>query len=284
MLGSGQDCGVPHIGCRCRNCEGARRDPALARTGPSAALVGAEGGGAWLIDVSPDLPRQLVALQQALGAGTGGGGAPPFPVGGVLLTHAHVGHYWGLGYLGREGLMARALPVHGTASMVGFLGSNRPFRDMVEWGVLRLHIVRPSEPVAVAPGLTAVAEPVAHRNDMTDTVAWAIEGPRARVLYMPDVDGLDARAEGLVDSADVALVDGTFFRRGELGSADGRAVPHPPVEETMVRLARAREGGTRVIYTHLNHTNPLCDPGSPESAEVRRRGLEVAHDGMTVGL
>jgi len=283
VLGSGQDCGVPHIGCRCRNCERARRDPSLARTGPSAALLDeAAGGSAWLIDASPDLPRQLFALQDALGAG--GGGAPSFPVGGVLLTHAHVGHFWGLGYLGREGLMARELPVYGTSRMVDFLESNRPFSDLVGWGVLRPHGVRPSERVTLAPGLAAVPEPVLHRDDLTDTVAWAIEGPRARALYMPDVDALDPRAEELVAAADVALVDGTFFRHGELGSADGRMVPHPPVEETMARLGRALEGGTRVIYTHINHTNPLCDPGSPEAAEVRRHGLEVAFDGMAIEL
>jgi len=255
----------------------------MARTGPSVALVGATGGGAWLIDASPDLPRQLVALQDAIGAG-GGADAPAFPVGGVLLTHAHVGHYWGLGHLGREGMMARGLPVYGTSRMVDFLESNRPFSDLVAWGVLRPRRVGTSERVTLAPGLVAVPEPVAHREDVTDTVAWAIEGPSARALYMPDVDALDPRAEALVASADVALVDGTFFRRGELGSADGRAVPHPPVEETMARLSRAREGGARVIYTHINHTNPLCDPRSPESAEVRRQGLEVARDGMMVEL
>ncbi len=285
VLGSGQDCGVPHIGCRCRNCEGARRDPALARTGPSAALVDGAGGIAWLIDASPDLPRQLLALQDALGARVDGAGSssPRFPVKGVLLTHAHVGHYWGLGYLGREGLMVRELPVYGTSRMVGFLTANRPFRDLVEWGVLRPIVVAPSAPVELAPGLVAVPEPVPHRDDLTDTVAWAVEGPRARALYMPDIDELDGRAEGLVGAADIALVDGTFYRDGEL-PPDGRKVPHPPVEASLGRLERARIGGTRVIYTHINHTNPLCDPSSPESAEVRRRGMGVARDGMALRL
>jgi len=36
----------------------------------------------------------------------------------------------------------------------------------------------------------------------------------------------------------------------------------------------------RVIYTHLNHTNPLLNPGSPMLDELKRIGFEVAYDGM----
>jgi pyrroloquinoline quinone biosynthesis protein B len=40
----------------------------------------------------------------------------------------------------------------------------------------------------------------------------------------------------------------------------------------------------RVIYTHINHTNPLADPDSIYSRKVRDAGFEVAYDGMTINL
>jgi pyrroloquinoline quinone biosynthesis protein B len=201
----------------------------------------------------------------------------------LLLTHAHAGHYLGLGHLGKEGLNVRGLPVHCTARMAAFLGANRPFSDLVDGGSIRPVVVAPSEPVRLAPGLVAVPEPVPHRDDGSDTVAWVLETSRARALYMPDIDVLDARVEALVASADLALVDGTFFDAGELGN-DGRVVPHPPVRGSLGRLARAAAGGTRIVLTHINHTNPLCDPGSPEAREVERAGMAVARDGMALDL
>lgn len=277
---------MPHVGCQCPNCGSAARDPALRRSGPSVALVDDTGTRAWLIDASPDLPAQLRALGDLLlRGGDADRDAPPSiaPVEALLLTHAHVGHYWGLGHLGKEGLNARGLPVHCTARMAAFLGSSRPFSDLVGGGALRLVVAVPSEPVRLAPGLVAVPEPVTHRDDGSDTVAWAIETSRRRALYMPDVDALDHRAESLVATADLALVDGTFYSAGEL-PPDGREVPHPPVRESLARLASAAAEGTRVVFTHINHTNPLCDPGSAESAAVRRAGMEVSRDGMAFEL
>jgi pyrroloquinoline quinone biosynthesis protein B len=37
---------------------------------------------------------------------------------------------------------------------------------------------------------------------------------------------------------------------------------------------------TRRILIHVNNTNPILDESSPERAELGRRGVEVAWDGM----
>jgi pyrroloquinoline quinone biosynthesis protein B len=54
------------------------------------------------------------------------------------------------------------------------------------------------------------------------------------------------------------------------------AIPHPPVEESM-KLFADRAG--KIIFTHLNHTNPLLDPSSDECGQLRRAGFRIAEDG-----
>ena len=46
---------------------------------------------------------------------------------------------------------------------------------------------------------------------------------------------------------------------------------HVPVEES-VEILRGKGIG-RVIYTHLNHTNPLMDPEHPATSILEKRGF-----------
>jgi pyrroloquinoline quinone biosynthesis protein B len=41
---------------------------------------------------------------------------------------------------------------------------------------------------------------------------------------------------------------------------------------------------TRKILIHINNTNPILDESSAQSEELRRRGVEVARDGMEIIL
>ncbi len=267
------------MGCQCPTCVAAREGIVPRRLAASAAVVDRDGGRAWLIDASPDLPVQLEAVADALPGPKRSG----IPLSGVLLTHIHMGHYWGLGHLGREGMMPRDLPVMGPPRTVEFLGENRPFSDMVEWGALRIKSVQPGEDLALADGITFRPLEVPHRDDFSDTVAWLVSGPRWRVLYAPDMDIMEDAFVDLVSGVDMAIIDGTFHTRDEIPGAMG-TVPHPPVTETMVRLQPALEGGTRIAFTHLNHTNPLCDPRSPEFEHLVSRGFGVVLDGYAVDI
>lgn len=279
MLGTAQDGGVPHVGCTCTTCEGVRRGSLPKRSASSAAVVDPASGMAWLIDASPDLPAQLEVVRGALGWQ----GRSGIPLSGVLLTHIHMGHYWGLGHLGKEGMMPRGLPVRGPPQTARFLRENRPFRDMVEMGALDVGPVQPGEDLFMAGGATFRPVAVPHRDDFSDTVAWLVSGPRETVLYAPDMDYLEPSFVDLVSRVDMAIVDGTFYTGDEIPGAMDR-VPHPPVVETMEALGPAVEKGTRVAFTHLNHTNPLCDPRSPEFGTVVSRGFGVVLDGFALDI
>jgi pyrroloquinoline quinone biosynthesis protein B len=85
--------------------------------------------------------------------------------------------------------------------------------------------------------------------------------------------------------------DGTCWTDDEmirLGASKkrGREIGHLPQSgpggmlEWLDRLPRT----TRRILIHINNTNPILDPDSQAAAELARRGVEAAWDGMEIEL
>lgn len=283
VLGVAQDGGLPHPGCVCARCDGARRG--TRRREKVACLGLTDGRRTWLVDATPDLPEQLHALTSSLphaasgphaAGAVGASGAARSPD-GVFLTHAHMGHYVGLAYLGKEALGARGMVLHGTRRMGDFLHDNAPWCALLDEGRATFDA---SGAVDLGGGLRAETIPVPHRQEFTDAVAWVLRGPRKSALWLPDIDSWDAwdrNVRDVVASVDVAFLDATFFADGELGTRDMSEIPHPRVVETMDRLAGLE---SRVRLVHLNHTNPLWDDDSPATS----RGFRVAREGETFEL
>lgn len=278
VLGIAQDGGHPQAGCRRPCCAAAWADP---RRGHRVASLGVVSGGRrWLVDASPDLPRQLHELDRVGGAGG--------TLAGVLLTHAHTGHYTGLVHLGREAMGARGVPVWAMPGMTGFLRGNGPWRQLVDLGNVAMAPLADGQAVALDEEVTATPFLVPHRAEWSETVGFVVRGARRAALYLPDVDRWDQGGAPLADllaPVDVAYLDATFFDGRELPGARHDEVPHPFVVDTLERLARlpARERA-KVRLIHMNHTNPLLDPESAAAAAVRAAGVAVAREGETVEL
>ena len=81
--------------------------------------------------------------------------------------------------------------------------------------------------------------------------------------------------EGLLEQGDLSLIWPVGQRWRLIGQYSYSLLEKKPLE----RFAGI---GTRIVLTHLNHTNPLCDPASPETEQVLDAGFEIAHDGLTV--
>jgi pyrroloquinoline quinone biosynthesis protein B len=281
VLGSAQDGGVPHAGCACPRCELARVDASRRRRGPSLAIV-LPGARPWLIDASPDVADQIARLGTTVASGV-----DRAPVAGVFLTHAHVGHYLGLAQFGREVLHTQDLPVRATPAMAAFLRDNAPWSQLVRLDNIRLEETAPGEDVEIGGDVRIRSFLVPHRDEFADTVAYRIEGPETTVLYVPDTDrweAWDPPLEARLAGVDVALLDGTFFSLDELPGRAVEEVPHPLVTTTMDRLEPWVRAGGRVVFTHLNHSNPAVDPDSDAAARIRARGFEIARDGTTIDL
>jgi pyrroloquinoline quinone biosynthesis protein B len=205
-------------------------------------------------------------------------------VDGILLTHAHIGHYTGLMYLGREALGARGVPVYATPRMAAFLRANGPWSRLVSLGNVELRELEPGRRVVLAEGLAVTALTVPHRDEYSDTVAYRVEGPARRLLYVPDIDKWekwDRRLEDEIDQSSIALLDGTFESADELPGRSLLEVPHPLAAETLARLGGKAGLDARLI--HLNHTNRLLIDEAARR-ELAARGLRVARDGDEIPL
>ncbi len=282
ILGTAQDGGVPHMGCGCSRCRRARADRMAGRYPSSLALVTPEKR-IFLLDATPRMPEQLDLLAAA-------SGVTPSEPDGILLTHAHIGHYAGLMYLGKEVMSGRNVPVYCTPSMASFLSEHSPWRDLIDGGNIELQILTPGEPFTLEAGVRVTAFCVPHRDERSDTVGYLVEGDRAGLLYMPDLDaweGFEETFNGLIRRASYALIDGTFFSEDELMHSGRRLheVPHPPVSETLrsFEIGTLQVGTAEILFTHFNHTNPLLDDERTRSA-VLRRGFGLAAEGQVLSI
>jgi pyrroloquinoline quinone biosynthesis protein B len=207
------------------------------------------------------------------------------PLDGIFLTHAHIGHYTGLMYLGREALNAAGVSVYATPRMARFLRDNAPWSQLVALGNIVLREIRPGRAVVLTPGLSVTPFLVPHRDELSDTVGFRVKGPSRSVLYVPDIDAWRKWDRAIADevaAVSVALLDGTFLSAGDVPGRSQSEVPHPPIEETMSLLAAPRLRG-RTLFTHLNHTNPLLwDRGARERVEAG--GFGIARDGQELPL
>lgn len=276
VLGTAQDGGVPQAGCACPRCLAARAGEGPRLTPASLGLVDREHGR-FLIDATPALPQQLDRLLTE-------SCAADEQLSGVLLTHAHAGHYTGLIHLGREMRAERSLPVHATPRMCSFLESNAPWSELVRHEHVALRPLEPGASVDLTPNLRVTAWPVPHRDELSDTVAFLVEGPRKRLLWLPDIDAWSdwsRSLEDVLDEVDVAFLDGTFWSVLELPGRDLGEIPHPLAEET-VRLAAGCRAEVRLV--HLNHSNPLLGPEPEPLGNVEAQGVRLAVEGERFSL
>ncbi len=282
MLGVAQDAGHPQAACRRPCCERARRDPSLGHLPCALGLISSATGERWLIDATPALPEQLHRLAAAPPARTDAG------LDGVLLTHAHMGHYTGLVHLGQEAAHLRGVPVWVMPRMRAFLEASAPWEGLIRGGNLALRDLAAGVPVDLAPDLRVTPIPVPHRDEYSETVAFRIQGPSRTVLWLPDIDAWEAwqiPLEQALAEVDLAWIDGSFFDGSELPGRDLSRICHPHIADTLARLAHASAGlRERVRFVHLNHTNPCLDPHSSAAAAVRAAGCRVGAEGTVEGL
>jgi len=287
-LGTAQDGGVPQAGCDCSRCVAARRDPGRRRRVASLALQLPASGQSWLIDATPDLGEQLEVVHRLRPRPAGR--PDRHPVDGVLLTHAHAGHYLGLAYFGYEAINSRDLPVFASPRMAAFLRGNGPWSLLAARRNILLREISPGVPLALAPGLSVTPLVVPHRDELSDTLGFVVRGPRRTLLYVPDTDSWTAWTLPLPEvlrreRVEVAVLDGTFYGAGELPDRDVRKIGHPLMSATMELLReRVRGGGLQVFFTHLNHSNPALDPSGPERRALAAAGFHVLEEGRVLEL
>ncbi len=279
ILGTAQDAGAPQLACRRACCERlrARGERVLVA---SAALVDARARRTYLLDATPDLRTQLdhPALLPHLHAGAR-------PVDGILLTHAHAGHYLGLAFLGRESLAADEVPIFATERMQRFLAQSGPWELLLRAQHARAERLPLDAATVLSERLHVEAFAVPHRDEYSDTVGFVLHGPKRRAIYLPDVDAIDEALWQRLLACEVLLLDGTFWQDGELEHRDMSQVPHPRMTSTLARWeALPAASRPELWFVHLNHTNPALDPESAEARRVSAAGARIARAGDVIEL
>jgi pyrroloquinoline quinone biosynthesis protein B len=255
----------------------------------SSVAVGDDKGRWFLINAAADLPDQIEsnpALQPNASKPRNS------PISGVLLTNADLDHLLGL-FSMREGS-----PVHVRATKAvqtvanrflgvgpildafsGTIWSEPPTEDFAPLadarGLMFRAIELPGGPPAFARGASVSgAHSVAYQF-----LDWKTGG---RLLVAPDVGGInDALAAALNDS-DVVLFDGTFWSEDELRAVKPKApqaggMGHVTIRDCSLGLL-GKIAARQKIYIHINNTNPILNPASPERAQVEAAGIVVGSD------
>lgn len=281
VLGVAQDAGYPQANCYQPHCNRAWQDEGLRRTTSSIAVVDVQTGSKYLFDATPDIREQLYRLHLVAPDGE-------YSLSGIFLTHAHIGHYSGLMHFGHEASGSKDLSVFAMPRMHEFLSGNGPWDQLLRYRNITLTDLEDGRKETLSANLRVTPFLVPHRDEYSETVGYRIDGPNKSAIFIPDIDKWDrwdTDIRDVIRSVDYALLDATFFADGELPGRDMSTIPHPFVAESMALFeALSEDEKSRVIFIHMNHTNPLLIDGSPEQAEVWKRGFRFAREGMRLEL
>jgi pyrroloquinoline quinone biosynthesis protein B len=293
VLGSGAGGGVPQWNCGCPVCRLAWSGDKRVKPRTQAGLALSVDGLNWvLLNASIDLRQQILATPalQPKEAGR------QSPIAAVVLINAEVDSAAGLLAL-RE---RQPLAIFGTQATLDAIGANRMF-DVVDRAVAPRRAVRLGEPFEPLPGIRLELFAVPGKVPLwledgsvtTDdigegTVCIAAEAGGRRLVFAPACAHVTEDLSTRIANADVLFFDGTLFAddemiRNGLGDKTGRRMGHSPVSgpggtlEALAALAHVRR-----ILIHINNSNPILIEGSPEEAQVRAAGWEIAFDRMEV--
>lgn len=281
VLGTVQDAGSPHAGCRKNCCADLFEKPDPLRAVVSLGIVDRAAGKRYLFEASPDLTRQMQALTAK--AGFGETDVPD----AIFLTHAHIGHYAGLMYLGREAMNANGAKVYCLPRMLNFLQNNGPWSQLVSLGNIALQPIEAGTSIDLGQ-VYVQSLLVPHRDEFSETVGYILTGPKKKALFIPDIDKWekwDASIVELLRTVDYAFLDATFYDAEEINHRKISEIPHPFVVESMDLFKKlSAQEKAKIHFIHFNHTNPLLDPNSSQSKEVLKQGFRIARMGQVLEL
>ena len=278
ILGNVQDAGYPHIGCE-KNCCNKNFNSSAVNFVTSLGVTDLVDNKSFLFEATPDISKQLKFLNNNYSSST--------IVDGVFITHAHIGHYTGLMYFGREALGAHKVPVYVMPKMKQFLESNSPWNQLIDLDNVQLREIFKNKKITISKNLIIVPFTVPHRDEFSETVGYKIIGPNKSALFIPDINkwslwDKDIVAE--VKDVDYAFLDATFFKDGEVNRSMDE-IPHPFIVETINLFKNESiQLKNKIHFIHFNHTNISLQYKNPVIDSIRKLGYNFARFGDQLSL
>ena len=302
LLGTAAGGGVPQWNCNCPVCHQARLGTGCVqpRTQSSVA-ISPEGRHWFLLNASPDIRAQIESfppLQPSTGK------IRNSPVEAVLLTNADLDHTLGLLLL-REG---EKLHIHATASVRQFLSEGISLTSALDafCGTEWIKPLMKPQPLLCRDGspsgLSYEAIPLQGKPprfvksratpSRANVIGYRItdEKTAGRLLFLPEVSGLDETLLNILPECDALLFDGTFWSEYEMrtrgtGDLSASDMGHAPISGPSGSLnVLAQLPVKHKIYTHINNTNPILIEDSAEHAAIKAAGCAVGRDGMEIHI
>jgi len=273
LLGTIQDAGYPQIACKKSCCIDAFKDPNIVREVISLGLIDTEEDKTYLFEATPDMVKQMKRLTQYEKDN------PKEIADGIFLTHAHIGHYTGLMYLGKEAMDAKQVPVYAMPKMKTYLENDGPWSQLVKRENISLQELKNDQEVQLSEKLQVTPLQVPHRDEYSETVGYKIKGPNKSALFIPDIDKWEKWDRDIIEEikkVDYAFVDATFYSGAELAFRDISQIPHPFIIESLEKFGNlSAEEKSKIIFIHFNHTNPVVNIQSEEAQKVLEAGFRI---------
>jgi pyrroloquinoline quinone biosynthesis protein B len=302
VLGAAAGGGVPQWNCGCAVCQAARTG-GLQSTQASIA-ISADGEHWFLINASPDLRQQLIAIPQLHPKA---GQLRHSPIAGVVLTNSEVDAVAGLLSM-REG---SPFTIYAHPRVLAILKANSIFNVLSETNVRRQPIAidqafEPALPDGSPSGIEIVPFAVPGKG------AWYLEGKThpagdggagdtlglrigdkasgKHLYFLAACAQVTPELKARLASASLIFFDGTVWRDDELiaaglGSKTGQAMGHISMAgENGAIAALADLGIDRKIFLHINNSNPALLQDSTERKTAERAGWQIPADGMEITL
>lgn len=276
VLGVAQDAGYPQAG-QTEEWKRIKAGTAKAGFATSLGLIDPISNERWLFEATPNFNIQLDKMDEF-------SSTENYPYDGIFLTHAHIGHYTGLMELGREVMGTSNVPVYAMPGMKSFLTNNGPWSQLIELNNIVIRDLNNKSTTQINKRLRVTPLQVPHRDEFSETVGFVIESANTSVLFIPDIDKWEKWDDSIlewIEKVDMAFLDASFFKNGEIPGRDMSEIPHPFVEESMALFSSlSAEDRAKVYFIHFNHTNPLLFPRSEEFKLVQEAGFKVAMQGQ----
>lgn len=280
VLGIAQDAGFPQINCNKSCCQSYYDGIENKKLVSCLGLVDLESNQKWLFDATPDIIEQTQILKQRHLDNNN-------IIDGIFLTHAHIGHYTGLMYLGLEAMNAYKIPVYTMPRMEKYLINNGPWSQLVQKNNIQLVSLQNDSTVNMHKNLKITPILVPHRDEYSETVGYKIEGNNKSALFIPDIDKWHVWDRNIIEEVkkvDYAFLDASFFKDGEL-NRDMSKIPHPFTTETTTLFQNeSLETKNKIHFIHYNHTNPTIKENHPYKDSIQKLGFRFAKEGMNFFL
>lgn len=278
VLGVAQDGGYPHIGCSKQCCKMAWENPEMKRYVVALAIVDSANNKWWLMEATPDIREQLQYFRQLTN------GRYRYRPDGIIITHAHIGHYTGLMQLGREAMGAKNMPVYVLPKMKQYLEDNGPWSQLVRLNNITINALHTGVDIALSNNISLQAIVVPHRDEYSETAGYKITAGK-KYLFIPDIDKWSKWRNNITDEVrqtDIALLDATFYDNTELPGRSIEEIPHPLVTETIQLFDTVHDTVKHHLhFIHINHTNPLLWDKQKQQY-LERKGFRIAQQGQSL--